>query len=289
MTIIQHFSGKKLSKQEEPLVPNEATENPKDVEEGRPVVVTMHAHVRRVSSMTTVCVFITSLLVLTTGVIGGVYLYKQFAHYKLRHFKGWCSIPYPEEADAQRHEALKGAFQQPTKETETKEKPKNTFFEEEFDIDIKTEQYERIGVPGFAHGRRAQFIHDFVVNKTGIVDFENRRCFLMVLNRNFVLPPRLLYEQVSKMRAGYYDIDIHVVRHTMQVIIPPVNDMKNVGFFIARDCSSFPIYMLERTTIPVHKRSIERTEATFVEFAGGDKINEIKIVNLDQAVPGEHS
>lgn len=41
--------------------------------------------------------------------------------------------------------------------------PKANFFEEEFDIDIKYEQYERIEVPSFANGRRAQFVHDFVV------------------------------------------------------------------------------------------------------------------------------
>lgn len=41
--------------------------------------------------------------------------------------------------------------------------PKANFFEEEFDIDIKYEQYERIQVPPFANGRRGQFVHDFVV------------------------------------------------------------------------------------------------------------------------------
>lgn len=41
--------------------------------------------------------------------------------------------------------------------------PKANFFEEEFDIDIKYEQYERIEVPSFANGRRGQFVHDFVV------------------------------------------------------------------------------------------------------------------------------
>ncbi|GFS58623.1 integral membrane protein 2B [Trichonephila inaurata madagascariensis] len=84
MTIAQQFLGKKSCKQqEEPLVPAEKTNNLKDAEEGRPVVVTMHAHVRRVSSLTTLCVFATALLVLTTGIIGGMYLYRHFAHYKV--------------------------------------------------------------------------------------------------------------------------------------------------------------------------------------------------------------
>lgn len=47
--------------------------------------------------------------------------------------------------------------------------PKVNFFEEEVDIDIKFEQYERIEVPSFEHGRRAQFIHDFVTVSIVIV------------------------------------------------------------------------------------------------------------------------
>lgn len=41
--------------------------------------------------------------------------------------------------------------------------PYNTFFDEEFDIDIEYEEYERIEVPDFSHGRRGRFIHDFSI------------------------------------------------------------------------------------------------------------------------------
>lgn len=50
--------------------------------EGSPIIVTMRA--RRVSTTTTLCVFITAFLVLATGIVGGVYLYRQFTHYKVR-------------------------------------------------------------------------------------------------------------------------------------------------------------------------------------------------------------
>ena len=36
-------------------------------------------------------------------------------------------------------------------------------FNEEFDIDLENEHYERIEVPDFSHGRRGRFVHDFVV------------------------------------------------------------------------------------------------------------------------------
>ncbi|GFY05892.1 integral membrane protein 2B [Trichonephila clavipes] len=289
MTIAQQFLGKKSCKQqEEPLVPAEKTSNLKDAEEGRPVVVTMHAHVRRVSSLTTLCVFATALLVLTTGIIGGMYLYRHFAHYKLRHFRGWCSIPYLPDIQGESSQPIASSLKHrpvPTEASEMKS-PKVNFFEEEFDIDVKFEQYERIEVPSFEHGRKAQFVHDFVANKTGIVDYENRRCFVMVLNRNYVYPPRVLYEQIAKMRAGYYDADTQTVRHTMQVITPPISDLKNVGLFIARDCAQTPIYMLEKATSPIFKRSLDHeSKNMFVEFAG-NKVNEFKIVNIDEATPG---
>lgn len=39
----------------------------------------------------------------------------------------------------------------------------NAYFDEEFDIDIEYDEYERIEVPDFSHGRRGRFIHDFSI------------------------------------------------------------------------------------------------------------------------------
>lgn len=288
MTIAQQFLGKKsCPQQEEPLVPNEKPVNLKDAEEGRPVVVTMHAHVKRVSSLTTLCVFATALLVLTTGIMGGMYLYRHFALSKYRHFRGWCSIPYLPDVE-QDLKAVASNLKHHATESSEANSPKVNFFEEEFEIDVKFQQYERIEVPSFEHGRHAQFVHDFMANKTGIVDYENRRCFVMVLNRNYVYPPRILYEQISKMRAGYFDADTETVRHTMQVVTPPISDLKNVGLFIARDCAQMPIYLLEKTNSLVFKRSLDKSSKDlFVEFAG-NKVNEFKIINLNDATPGDN-
>lgn len=38
---------------------------------------------RRVSTATTICVFITALLVMSIGIIGGVYLYRQFSRHQV--------------------------------------------------------------------------------------------------------------------------------------------------------------------------------------------------------------
>lgn len=291
MTIVtQLLSDKKLSRQQEPLVKQDELAEGKDAEEGSPVLVTMRAHARRVNSTTTLCVFVTALLVLSTGIIGGVYLYKQFAQYKLRHFRGWCIVPIPDSQSMQRPSSLKhqGAHHEPLTHTERWESelisdsPYDKFFQEEFDIDIEFEQYERIEVPDFSHGRKGRFIHDFTANKTGIIDLEGHRCFVMPLNRTLVLPPHSLFDLVVKMRDGYYDVDTEIVRETMRVLTPAISDFKSVGYYIAQECATMPTFYLERVTSPVYKRSLEKNNAIFVEFAG-HKIAEFNIVNIGAA------
>jgi len=50
--------------------------------------------------------------------------------------------------------------------------------------------------------------------------------------------------------VGYYEVDTHVVRETMRVVTPPVTDYKDVGYYIARECSGVPTYMLEKVDTP---------------------------------------
>ncbi|RWS31058.1 Integral membrane protein 2B-like protein [Leptotrombidium deliense] len=317
MTILTHpFSEKKVSQQKEPLVAADAEtgvsgEERNDAESTRnPLVVTMmlRSRARRISSLTTLCVFITALLVFTTGIVGGYYLYRQFTQYRLRHFRGWCSIPYAEQ---QRLEQIKPDVEHGingprpslgdiksiedwmrsmSQVSEKKEqRPQiDDFFDEEFDIDIELEQYERIEVPTFAHGRRGRFVHDFSVNKTAIIDLDAGRCFVLPLNRTTVLPPRSLYDLIVKMRTGYYNIDTEIVRDSYRVVFPAITDYKTIGYYIARECGNLPTYELEKLTSGVYKRSVDldnESKPVFSEFAG-HKINEIHITNLHD-VPGK--
>lgn len=292
MTIItQPLTEKKLAKspQAKPLVQHESG-NEGDVE-GSPVIVTMRA--RRVSTTTTLCVFFTAFLVLATGIVGGVYLYRQFTHYKIRHFRGWCGVPYVSDSkmppvmsgsEFLRQSSRGGSGSSPEVGNSIMDPVRNNVFQEQFDLDMEFEQYEEIEVPDFSHGRRGRFIHDFAANKTGIVDVEGRRCFVMPLNRSLVLPPHSLFDLIVKMRAGYYDVDTEIVRERMRVVTPPILDFRDVGYYITRECSALPTYRLERMTVPVFKRSLDETQhAVFVEFAG-NKISQLDIVNIDDAV-----
>ncbi|XP_013788057.1 integral membrane protein 2C-like [Limulus polyphemus] len=305
MTIItQGVTEKKISQEKELLVTKEVSE----VENGqveqrnpRTRTVRFQNHTIRINSASSLCIFVTVLLVLTFIILGGVYSYRQLTQYKFHQFRGWCSVPYNAYALDQK-QAVSSNYRN-YKEKNYSSPPSNmvqvtknlyayrNFFREAFEIDIEYEEYEEIEVPDFSHGRHGRFIHDFVVNKTGIVDVERRRCFVMPLNRKLIYPPRSLVDLMLKLETGYYDVNTEVVRETMYVITPPVSDKKKLGYHIARVCSTFPIYRLERMTVPqinthwphrVYKRNAEEKN-TFVEFAGPN-ISEIKIVNIHHAV-----
>lgn len=148
-----------------------------DVESGdEPRYVILGARAQRVSTATTVCLFLTALLVMSIGIIGGVYLYRQFARSQMHRFHGWCNIPLSgnkmlmeEDDDQARHDSLLGdsrLFQSLSHKkgnmdlTQLAEFEDN-FLKQEFDLDLESDKYEKINVPDFGGGRRGRFIHDF--------------------------------------------------------------------------------------------------------------------------------
>ncbi|XP_069698528.1 integral membrane protein 2C isoform X2 [Periplaneta americana] len=297
MTIItKPISDKKSDKLDEPLVENEQVEDlpPKvDLEasaQAEPQYFILKARARRVSTATTVCLFLTALLVMSIGIIGGVYLYRQFARSQMHRFRGWCNIPYEgtkatmyldDQNHPNQHHASPFAdhdlFKSLTKSSQDDDKT-GGFFQEEFEIDLENENYEKINVPDFRDGRRGRFIHDFNSNKTGIIDLDGHRCFVMPLNRQRVLPPRSLFDLIRKMWDGYYEVDTDVVRETMRVVTPAITDYKNVGYYISRECSGVPTYMLEKVVTTVYKRSADE-RVVYAMFAGSH-IMEFDITNM---------
>ncbi|XP_071454233.1 integral membrane protein 2C isoform X2 [Hetaerina americana] len=280
MTIVtKPITEKKTDKLEEPLVDNEINESlPSKVDieataEPEPQYLLMRGRARRVSTATTVFLFLTALIVMCIGIVGGVFVYRQFARAQMAE-------EYNDELMTNR---FKGANHHAISSS--------GFFNEEFDLDTVL-NYEKIDVPDFSNGRRGRFIHDFNSNKTGIIDLDGHRCFVMPLNQRQVLPPRSLYDLIQKMWEGYYDVDTEIVRDTMRVITPPISDKQSVGQYISRECNGVPIYRLESYNVqPVFKRSIGNEvplTAKFVEFAGKNFV-EFNIMNMDEVVAYELS
>ena len=72
----------------------------------------------------------------------------------------------------------------------------------------------------------------------------------MPLNRTLVMPPKDLFDLVSKMREGFYDIDTEVIREKYRVVTPAITDYTTIGFYISKECASYPTYKLEKLFNP---------------------------------------
>ncbi|KAI4464262.1 integral transmembrane protein 2 [Holotrichia oblita] len=228
-----------------------------------PHFIFLRARARRVSTRTTLCLLLTALIVVSIGIICGTYLYRQYLRSQI--FKGWCNFPVEQ--------------QQP----DAAMLLDTNFIQEEFEIDVNRGEYEKINVPDFRDGRSGRFIHDFNTNKTGIVDITGQRCFIMPLDRNSVLPPKSLFDLIQKIWDGYYKVNTEIVRETMMVVTPPIEDASEAGSYIAKECSGMNIYRLEKYVGGVVKRSADlHTEAKFAQFSGKG-ITEFDIINLEEA------
>lgn len=101
-------------------------------------------------------------------------------------------------------------------------------------------------MPDFQDGRVGRFLHDFKGNQTAIIDESSKRCFVMPLDREAVLPPKSLADVILKMYMGYYDINIKQIQKSMHVIPDEVTDLTTISPNIQMACESMSIYRLEK-------------------------------------------
>ncbi len=113
--------------------------------------------------------------------------------------------------------------------------------------------------------------------------------------------------------SGYYSVNTHRVRETMRVVLPPLDDLSDVGEYIRQECEDKTTYRLEKSTdrsnffphicirwhdlyfsffngtfnttyyfyITVFKRSAELKSLPFTEFTGLATM-EYDIININQ-------
>ncbi|KAL1124230.1 hypothetical protein AAG570_002000 [Ranatra chinensis] len=196
----------------------------------------------------------------------------------IQRLQTWCNIPVSSEGKRLSMYPDLPHYFSPllNKLNQNDGQESENFLKEEFEID---DNYEKITVPDFSGARHSRFLHNFKTNYTIIVDVDGKRCFVMPLNRTLVLPPKNLYDLVSKMREGYYDIDTSILRETMRVVLPMIEDRSKLGDFIQRDCGSYPIYRLEKIVSGVYKRSADEPEEYKFMVFSGKNTQDIRIVN----------
>jgi len=116
-------------------------------------------------------------------------------------------------------------------------------FEFKYEMDLEEEKFEMIQMPDISSGL---YVHDFTVNRTGII--ENTRCFVMVMDRNEIAPPRSLYDLLTKTTDDGYEMDLDEIQHDMMIVLPKLtNDevFKQYGWFIGKACRGKTAFKLE--------------------------------------------
>ncbi|ETN62084.1 hypothetical protein AND_006237 [Anopheles darlingi] len=259
---------------------------------------------RQLSPATAAILLMVAVLGFSIGTIGGLFYYRQYAQSRNQHFHAFCKIPYDSSNFEPLHFRSVNMFQpfrdatlqnfdsdassddnsnNSEGDTNGNEPSGEPFFNEEFELGLGEEDsYSKIDVPLFRGQRPARFLHDFKFNQSGIIDSAYRRCFIMPLDRETVLPPRSLRDLIQKMQEGYYNIDTSVLKKTMRVVTPELTDYTDVSPRITKECVEMKIYSLEKVVSGVYKRSTDIVERLkFAEF-GGNHISLIDIQNLDE-------
>jgi len=234
MTIIKvSKDGKKLFKKvDELVVPLHV---PDDVEAGGRVMHVEMMPSERSKRLVNVFLLIIALLVLTAGMVGGVYLYKYMAH---RHKVSKVTIQY-----------VDGDMPKAMPQREGEEGFWCGTIDEEVDI-MADYQVEKIDVPKFDDCSSSVVIHDFHTNTSVIVDNDDSECFIMDLDRTQMSPPRSFAELITKYASGYYMPKVDVVRRDYHVVTPPLTDLSFAGETIKQECLGYASYKLEKNEPP---------------------------------------
>lgn len=116
-------------------------------------------------------------------------------------------------------------------------------FEFKYEIDLEEEKFELIQMPDVSSGA---YVHDFTVNRTGII--ESTRCFVMVMDRTEIAPPRSLFDLLTKTTDDGYEMDLDEIQHDMMIVLPKLTSdevFKQYGWFIGKACRGKTVFKLE--------------------------------------------
>ncbi|XP_041354585.1 integral membrane protein 2B-like [Gigantopelta aegis] len=244
----------------EPLT-GEKDELELDVATPKLVRVTYGQH--RARTYVNLCLIITALIVLGSGIIGAVFLYKHLAH---RNIIAKCGVTYFDEVYHSQANFLRGGDDVPNAHEPGYDYQNEgvDFFEEDVEVS-EVQGFERLTIPRFDECEETVVWHDFIKNYTAIVDHLHETCYVMKLNRTLIAPPKDMIDLISKFQHGEYLPKVDVLREMYQVVTPAVGNLKALGPFIMRECYWYETYRLEKFVKGVYKRSAEKTEKHVVK------------------------
>ncbi|CAE1261877.1 ITM2B [Acanthosepion pharaonis] len=248
--------GKKSKEDEQPETVKEplTAEKEKDPEASKlPKAIHVTFIPRRSKTCINMSLMFISLIVLSGGAIGGIYLYGHLKHTVIR---GRCGVIYTQDLFMQKDPPvpIASGFRY-NDQNPSKNDMSVSFFEET--IEITDDYYERVEIPKFDECENAIVLHDFERNFTAIVDKDIGRCFIMKLNRSVIAPPKDLWDLLHKLKSGYYMPRATVVRETYSVEIPALDNLSILGPYVRSECSRFTTFMLRKIINQRLKRSAE--------------------------------
>lgn len=281
MTVItKPISGNKSDKLQDPLVANEQLPAGKDVEanathEPHPVDSLFLLRTQRSRALNTLFLLLTALLVTSIGIFGGVFVYRQYT--QMNRYQRTLFLPRQTAMDdeVQKFESLykDQGFFDGLKSWPWGKVPSADQVQEDFDLDLADGNFEKITVPSFRGGPNTRFIHDFNNNKTGIVDFSQRTCYIMPLNRSQIIQPKDLMDAIKHMITGDYTLEPEKIRENWRVVAPALSEAEvaSQSELLSNECLAFNTYKLERIVSGVFKRSLESSQM-YAEIVGRNMI-----------------
>lgn len=146
----------------------------------------------------------------------------------------------------------------------------DSFLQEDIELDFSDEENFSKIIPKLSTGQDASFLHDFNAKQSGIIDKSLKRCFVMPLDSETLIPPKDMVDLITKMRNGYYNINTNVLKKTMRIKGPAITDMTLVAPRIANECKNMDIFELEKIVSGVSKRSVnaKQNNSLYKEFGG---------------------
>jgi hypothetical protein len=139
-------------------------------------------------------------------------------------------------------------------------------FDEKIEIDPS---YERLEVPPVMNFRRSTVMHDFDKNLTAIVDLDHGRCYILPLNPHGVKPPKNLMDLMNKFQSGYYLPNAKIVRESYKVVIPPIDNIESLGYYIWQECQFYDTFHLVKNEDSAIVKSKQKRSASCAMAGNG--------------------
>ncbi|XP_059506412.1 integral membrane protein 2B-like isoform X2 [Stegostoma tigrinum] len=205
---------------------------------------------RRQSRVWCWCMCLGLALLLSGVVVGGAYLYRYFILQEGEVF--FCGLKYSDPKD----------YHVPDVDVDPQLAPYQSIKENIRILEDDGVELINVLVPEFADGDPADIVHDFHRGLTAYLDLNLDKCYMIPLNSTIVMPPRNLFELLINVKAGTYLPQSYLI-HEEMVVTDYIENVDELGYFIARLCRGKETFKLQRRELGIQKRDVKKCFSIF--------------------------